>query len=282
MDGPMGTQLQSLGELNPGECAELLNLTDPEVVAAVHGAYVLFGAECLLTNTFQANPYTLARHGHQDFLEDICQTALRLARQEEGNSLVLADVGPIQPPGADAEVADVAALRRVAGALAAADGVLLETWSSPQVLDAAALLGSWPETRHLPVLASLTYRRHPDGRVETGSGHEPEWFARRAKDHGVAVLGVNCGRDMRLTDVAEVVRRYRQETDLPLLARPNAGQPSWIDGRYSYPLDRSERAHEVLSGFRTILDAGATLIGGCCGLTPSHIGLLGVLMGKDG
>src|SRR4051794_23412773 len=94
MDGAMGTELQRAG-MQPGECHELWNLTNPDRVLAVHRAYVEAGAEVLLTNTFQANPAALAKHGLQDKLALICQSGVRLAREAAGaQRIILGDIGP--------------------------------------------------------------------------------------------------------------------------------------------------------------------------------------------
>src|SRR5262245_57518579 len=98
MDGAMGTELLRDG-LQPGECPELWNLTHPERVLTIHRAYVAAGAECLLTNTFQANPLALRRHGLADRLEEIVRAGVELARSAAGpERFVLADIGPFASP----------------------------------------------------------------------------------------------------------------------------------------------------------------------------------------
>jgi 5-methyltetrahydrofolate--homocysteine methyltransferase len=115
----------------------------------------------------------------------------------------------------------------------------------------------------LPVLLSLTYG--PE--LGTQSGHPPEWFAERAGVWGVAALGVNCGREIDMAAMIAVVRRYRGATNLPLFARPNAGTPARQNGRWIYP-----HSPEVMAvRLPELLDAGAMLVGGCCGTTPEHI-----------
>jgi 5-methyltetrahydrofolate--homocysteine methyltransferase len=265
MDGATGTQLQARG-LPPAECGEAWNLTQPDVVQSIHAEYVAAGAECLLTNTFQANPVALARHGLQDHVDSICRAALQLARSAAAGRLVVADVGPIITSGGE-EFRDLDVLRRAVLPLSDADALLLETCSSPRALAAAGQITSWPETSHLPVILSLTYRRHSDGRLTTLSGHDPQWFARRARDHGVSVLGVNCGRDVGLDEIVRVLKEYREETDLPLMARPNAGTPNLVDGRCVYPLTSRQFAERVPD----LVAAGASLVGGCCGTMPEHV-----------
>jgi methionine synthase I (cobalamin-dependent) len=274
MDGAMGTELQRAG-LEAGGCGELWNLDHPGKVHAIHQAYVNVGAECLLTNTFQANPPALTCHGAGSLMERICRSALDLARAAAGpDRLVLADVGPILISPGYTELADPDLLAAVVRPLttptpagATADGLLLETFSTPAILAAV-----WPICQRLsvPVLLSLTYRRMPDGSLQTWSGDPPEVYARMARTAGVAALGVNCGRDIGLEEIGAIVRRYRQVTDLPLFARPNAGTPTRAGERWVYPLT----AGGMASAWPALREAGVTLVGGCCGTTPEHIAAL--------
>jgi methionine synthase I (cobalamin-dependent) len=260
LDGAMGTELFRAG-LRPGECHELWNVTRPEAVRAIHEAYARAGASCLLTNTFQANPAALGRHGLAGRLAELQGAGVALARAAGGpGSFVLGDVGPLVV--ASGEDADPALVRQTVAGLLGADALLLETWSSPQALAAAAAAAGCG----LPVLLSLTYRRGDRG-LETFSGHAPGWFAERARAAGVAALGVNCGRDVGPDELLEVVRRYRERTDLPLLVRPNAGTPAEEGGSWVYPRSPAALAERLPE----LLAAGATLVGGCCGTTPEHV-----------
>src|SRR5947209_1594136 len=129
MDGAMGTQLQRAG-IGPGECYELWNLTHPERVAAIHRAYADAGAVCLLTNTFQANPAALARHGCADRLDAILRAGVALARAAAGpERFVLADVGPVEQP-------HLHVIAEMVRPLCDADGLLIETCSDVETLRA--------------------------------------------------------------------------------------------------------------------------------------------------
>jgi 5-methyltetrahydrofolate--homocysteine methyltransferase len=265
MDGAMGTELLRAG-LPLGAPGEAWNLQRPDAVRSVHKSYVAAGAEVLLTNTFQSHPAALARHGLEARLEEVNAAALRLARAARGR-FVLADVGPFAGPK---ELGDRKALERVLASLEGADGYLFETCSSPAALGAV----QWAFHRSaaadaVPILLSLTYLRSR-GKLVTLSGHGPETYARHAERHGVDALGVNCGRDVGPAEVVEIVRRYRQETGLPLFARPNAGTPVQTEGGWAYPMGPEELASYVPA----LLEAGATMIGGCCGTTPAHVAAL--------
>jgi 5-methyltetrahydrofolate--homocysteine methyltransferase len=83
----------------------------------------------------------------------------------------------------------------------------------------------------------------------------------------MVALGVNCGRDITIDDCAEIICRYRTVTDLPLFARPNAGTPTNVDGQWVYPHTPEQMAAELPK----LLEAGVSMVGGCCGTTPAHI-----------
>jgi 5-methyltetrahydrofolate--homocysteine methyltransferase len=267
MDGAMGTELRRAG-LRDGECGEAWNLTHPERVRAIPQAYADAGAEVLLTNTFQANPTNLARHGRDDRLEVINQAALRLARAVAGRArFVLADVGPILSPDRHTEFADRGQLGHVVLSLDGADAVLFETCSSPQALVAVQYVFHRVVGDDTPLLLSLAYRRTAAGGLTTFSGHPPESYARHAERHGVAALGVNCGRDIRMEDIIEIVRRYRDHTDLPLFARPSAGTPTRVGGQWVY----QQTPEDMTAHLPELLEAGVSMVGGCCGTAPAHI-----------
>jgi 5-methyltetrahydrofolate--homocysteine methyltransferase len=259
MDGAMGTELQRAG-IGQEECYELWNLTHPGKVAAIHQAYRVAGAEVLVSHTFQANPASLARFGLGDRLEDIHQAALAVVGSVAGaGGFVLGDIGPVDRQ-ADAGIA------RMVGSLRAADGLLVETFSDAgllgKVLAVAEDLGESG-----PVLVSFTFLRTAGGSLQTRVGLSPEACAGLARECAVAGLGVNCGRDIGMDEIIEIVRRYRQVTDLPLFARPNAGTPTRVGGRWAYP-----RTPEMMADrLPELLEAGVAMVGGCCGTTPEHI-----------
>jgi methionine synthase I (cobalamin-dependent) len=269
MDGGMGTELQRAG-LQPEECGEHWTLSRPASVRQIHNAYVQAGAECLLANTFQANPINLARFGLRARLDELNAAAIELARSVSSpGGFVIADVGPIMSPNRE-EFGDWHALAQTVRSLASADGLLLETCSTPRALEVAQFIRHRvPDADHIPLLLSLSYQTQ-SGRLTTRSGHSPETFARHAARHGVEVLGVNCGRDIGMHECAEIIRRYRQVTELPLFARPNAGTPCRQGSAWAYPISPQAMAEHLPE----LLEAGITLIGGCCGTTPEHIAAL--------
>jgi 5-methyltetrahydrofolate--homocysteine methyltransferase len=251
-------------------------------VFSIHQRYAAAGATVHLTNTFQSNPLRLAQVGLDHRLEAINRAALQLARQAAPTGFILGDIGPILAPGSGTEFADLDLLGRVLASLRGVDGFLFETCSSPRALDAVSYArgrspllkcragfagGHVSEIEDTPLLLSLAYLRSPSGQLVTISGHGPEVYAEQAARHGVTALGVNCGRDIGMAEVIEVVRRYRAVTDLRLVARPNAGTPVRSSEGWVYPHGPEDMAEQLPE----LLEAGVRMVGGCCGTTPSHL-----------
>ena len=254
MDGAMGTELRRLAHTPSFEYGEAHNLNDPELVRSTHRSYLDAGADVLLTNTFQANPVTLARHGDEYHHHGIWQAAIRLACVDPPLAhYVLADIGPI-----DDLTVDIAA--SVLAECVDVDGILLETWSS---LDDLKKFVDRRSAASLPLLVSFTFHRAKD--LVTIQGISPEHCAREAQRYGAAAIGTNCGKEIGMDDMVEIVRRYRAVCDLPIFVRPNAGTPSKKGLRYP------RTPATMAAGLPALLDAGVAMIGGCCGTTPEHI-----------
>ncbi len=263
----MGTELQRAG-IGEGECYEVWSLKRPDAVSAIHWAYRSAGAECLLTNTFQLIRAT-SRGGSilvQD-AEKLAVAAVSLARAacpEDG--FVIATLGPSLESESFDEPVKRKSLRSLVGSLHGSDALLLETCSSTKTWHAIEFLKdvvAYEMTEHPIVLASFSFRRDESGRLTTITGETPEQFAPLPAD----ALGVNCGRDIGMDEIIEIVRRYRQETDLPLFVRPNAGTPTRVGDRWEYPVTPKRMAERLPD----LLEAGVNMVGGCCGTTPEHI-----------
>jgi 5-methyltetrahydrofolate--homocysteine methyltransferase len=257
MDGGMGTELLHLG-LPAGACRPAAEEWYQANARGILDRYVAAGAACVLTNTFAINPVALAATGLSDYVESICRLAARFADNRTAD-YVLCDVGPFEP-------CDEQAMSRIVRQFSC-DGVLLETCSDlHQVTPTRQAMD-----QHLgpdwPLLVSFTFIHTPTGNVETYAGLSPEAAARQTTDHNVVALGVNCGRDLNMDDIVEIVQRFRTVTDLPLFARPNAGTPTLLDGQWVYPQTPAQMAAKLPS----LLAAGVAMVGGCCGTTPAHI-----------
>ncbi len=263
-DGAMGTLLYSRGvslEAN----FEHLNLVQPQMVQQVHEDYARAGSQLLETNTFGGNALRLQAVGLEHKVRAINLAGARLARQAAGEQrFVAGSVGPlIRPRGETVELPvsqRAAVLREQMEALAegGVDLFMLETFAQLEDLELA--LGIAAELG-LPAVAQMAFIQ--EGR--TRDGVSAEEAARRLALAGATVLGANCGSGPR--ELLQVLKRMAAVSALPLSAFANSGFPQFVDGRYIYLATPEYFA----SMGREMAQAGAVLIGGCCGTTPEHI-----------
>jgi 5-methyltetrahydrofolate--homocysteine methyltransferase len=261
MDGAMGTELQRAG-IGEGECYEVWNLTHPEKIRAIHQAYIFAGARCLLANTFQANRCSLAKHGLQEKLEEINEAGVRIARLAAGvKNFVLGDIGPDQSGFSDEDIGQIVRSLRLA------DGLLLETWPDPSpCLFILKARDQKVIPDGLPILVSFTYRKNSVPGLPR-IVQDPRAMASGHGGFGISALGVNCGRDLDMDDIIHIVKECRAVTDLPIFVRPNAGTPKRVGNHWEYPITPAMMA----DGLPKLLEAGVSMVGGCCGTTPEHI-----------
>jgi len=269
----MGTQLMLAG-LEQGGCGEAWNIDAPDKVLEIQRRYTLAGSDCIITNTFGGCRITLDRHKDGDRVHEINKAAAEIARLAfDGKSgFVLGDIGPfggIMEPYGEVLEDDVAkAFNEQAKALIAggADAIIIETQTALEELslgvDAARAAGA-------PcVIGSMAYDLTHDGETfRTMMGIDPEVAAAFMMDKGVDIVALNCGTGMDMTRALEAVKRYRAVTDLPIMVQPNAGQPRLVDMQVVY----DETPEEMAAGVKPLLEAGANIVGACCGSTPDHI-----------
>lgn len=271
-DGAMGTQLQQAG-LEPGQCGEAWNLDHPDRVLSIQRRYVQAGSDVLLTCTFGASRIMLDRHGEGDRTVDINRAAAAIAREAlGGRGYVLGDIGPfggLMQPYGDIARADVErAFREQSRALVdgGVDGIIIETQTALEELEVAIAAARDAGAR--VVVGSVAFDRMFDqDDVRTMMGVSPEQAAEFMVAHGCDVAGLNCGTGVDVRMAAQVVRRYRQVCDLPVMAQPNAGAPVLEDMQVLYRQSPEEMASELPA----LLAAGPRIVGGCCGSTPAHI-----------
>jgi 5-methyltetrahydrofolate--homocysteine methyltransferase len=272
-DGAMGTQLQQAG-LESGGCGDAWNLDQPDRILAIHRAYVAAGSDCLITNTFGGSRVMLTRYGEADRVAAINEAGARLAREAFGGKpgFVLGDIGPfgglMEPYGEVPRSEVETAFREQALALVAGgvDAIIIETQTSLEELelaiDAARAAGA------PAVIGSLAFDRMVDEwDVRTMMGVSPEQAAEFLTERGADVVALNCGTGVDMAMAAEVVRRYRAVTDLPIMAQPNAGNPELVNFEVVY----RETPEQMAAGVAELVLAGARIVGGCCGSTPEHI-----------
>lgn len=217
----------------------------------------------------------LTRHGHGELVREINRAAVRIAREAFGgggrDGYVLGDIGPLgallEPYGDLSEQKARAALEEQAAALVegGADGIIIETETGLEetglAIDAAKAAGA------RSVVASFAYDLSTDGSFYvTMMGVLPDRAAAFMEERGADVAALNCGTSVDMKAVAAVVRQYRAATALPIMAQPNAGNPVLVHGKVVY----RQTPQEMAAAVPEVLEAGATIVGSCCGSTAEH------------
>jgi len=264
-DGAMGTELYARGVFI-NRCYDELSRSEPELVREVHRAYRRAGAEVLETNTFGANRFQLQSYGLEGEVEEINRSSAALAREVAGDErFVAGSLGPLgvrlEPYGPTSREEARAAFREQAAALAAAgvDLFVCETFSD--LSEVTEAVRGCREAADLPVLAQMTVQ--PSG--ETSYGDDPATVARTLAETGVDAVGLNCSVGPAM--LVEAVREMAAVTELPVSAMPNAGLPKEVQGRKIYMASPDYMASYV----RKLVEAGARIVGGCCGTSPEHV-----------
>src|SRR6202166_3417758 len=266
-DGAMGTLLYAKG-IFINRCYDELNVSQPELIRAVHHDYLQAGAEIVETNTFGANSFRLARHSLGDRVRDINIAGAHVAREaaKSFDVWVAGSIGPlgvrIEPLGKTSFDEARAAFREQVEALVegGVDLLMLETFGYLEELH-QAVLACRDVNPKIPIVAQVTIDE--DGNCLDGA--DPAAFTARLTDWNVDVLGINCS--VGPVAMLDAIERGRAVTSLPLAAQPNAGMPRSVEGRNIYLCSPEYMA----SYTRKFVAAGVQLIGGCCGTTPDHI-----------
>lgn len=271
-DGAMGTELQRLG-LGKGVSPDSWNITNPELVKAVHKAYIDAGAKAILTNTFGSN--SMRVKGEYTVLE-LNQAGAKLARECAGQDvLVFGDIGPtgfedqLPPYGNLSEEKFYSAFKEQAEALATAgvDAIIIETMSN--LAEAVIAVKAVKEKTPLPIICSMSFSRPPSSRPDdfrTPWGDSVTDFIDTITQAGAEVLGSNCG-DL-VEEMPSLAKIMHEITHLPLIFQVNAGRPK-VDDNYRSIYSLSPQAFADIA--IQLVDSGANIIGGCCGTTPEHI-----------
>jgi methionine synthase I (cobalamin-dependent) len=260
-DGAMGTMLFEAG-LQFGDPPEIWNLAHPDVVRGVHRGYLDAGARILLTNTFGGNRFRLGLSGHEDRVDELNRTAAILLRAEVdavgGDALVAGDIGPsgliMAPLGTLEHEEAVAGFAEQAASLVAGgvDCVWIETMSDLGEIT-AAIEGVRAADPSVPIIATMM-------------GVSPEAAAAALDALGVQAFGGNCGNGPdELTPV--IAKMHAARPEARLVAKSNVGMPQLVDGRAVYLADPAVMATCALE----MREAGATVVGACCGSTPAHL-----------
>ena len=269
-DGAMGTVLFAAG-LEQGDPPELWNLKHPERVAQVHQAYIDAGSRIILTNTFGGNRLRLALHNAAEQVPAANKAAAQILRgitdQSGLDILVAGDIGPtgevLAPYGEMAFQDAKQAFKEQAAALieGGVDLIWIETMSDLEEVR-AAFEAAREVSEEVPIVTTMTFDTH--GR--TMMGVTPEKAFETLSGFGAAALGGNCGNGPE--EIIEVVTKMHAiNPDTILVAKANAGIPELVAGKAVYRASPETMANYAVQSYQ----AGARLIGACCGSTPDHI-----------
>jgi len=303
LDGAMGTQLIARG-VEAGRCNDYLNIDSPDTIFEIHRSYFQAGSDAVLTNTFGANKFALARHGFSDKVKEINTAAAKIARRAAGEQkYVLGDIGPsggfLEPLGdlKPEELKDAFAEQAKALLAGGVDGFIIETETA---LDEITIVIEAVKSvcGELPVFASMAFDKVADG-FRTMMGVDVESAVAKIISLRVDAVGFNCGT-LLLDEYVELAEKFISATkalektratsdeDIRLssvearratiYAEPNAGKPQLVDGRAVYKVTPEDFATAI----ERIHSLGVNIIGGCCGTGPEHIGAVVNRLKKQG
>ncbi len=268
-DGAWGTMMQSMG-LEPGECPESWNLKYPERIEAIAKAYIDAGADLVGTNSFGGSRFKLMHYGLQDQVTEINRAAASISRKAAGpDRFVMGSVGPtgkmlIMGDVTEDELYEAFKEQVIALEEGGADAVCIETMTA---LDEGLLaIRAAKENSSLVVIATMTFDKTVTGEFRTMMGVSPEEMTLVYTEAGVDILGTNCGNGMaNMIPIVEAIRRVNP--GIPVLVHANAGLPHYHEGKNVF----DESPGVTASYVPRLLDAGANIVGGCCGTTPETI-----------
>ncbi|MBI1846617.1 MAG: homocysteine S-methyltransferase family protein [Candidatus Rokubacteria bacterium] len=273
-DGGYGTMLFAAGLLN-GACPELWNDTHADVVRGIHRAYFEAGSDIVETNTFGGTRLKLDEYRIGDRTAELNARGVALARAAApARGYVAGSIGPtsrlpaeyaLDAPTTDEEYYETFREQAQAMAEAGVDLFAVETMMFPQ--EAVAAVRACKAVADLPVMATMffQYEEPPNDRDRTMWGESPAEVAKNLLAAGADVVGMNCGRGP--DRAIAIIREMRQVTEAPLVAYPNAGLPITTGDSVTYELGPEEMARD----YPALLDAGASIVGACCGSDPRHV-----------
>ncbi|MCQ2536656.1 MAG: homocysteine S-methyltransferase family protein [Lachnospiraceae bacterium] len=268
LDGATGSNLQKKG-MPAGVCPEKWILENPNAIIELQQDYVKAGSNIVYAPTFTANKIKLEEYGLYDQIEKINHDLVALSKKAvDGKAYVAGDISmtgiQLEPLGEMKfeTLVDIYKEQAEYCVEAGVDLVAVETMMSLNETRAAVF--AIREVCDLPIITTLTF--NPDGRTLYGT--DPETASIVLSSIGVDALGVNCSVGPEA--MAETVKLFAKWTSLPVIAKPNAGMPALRDGKTVYDLTPEDFA----KAGKLLVDAGASILGGCCGSTPEHIGEL--------
>ena len=268
-DGAWGTFLQQKG-LTPGECPEEWNISRASDVFEIAQSYVDAGADMIETNSFGGNYFKLKNYGFEGRVFEINKAAAEISRKAAGTDrFVLGSVGPtgkllMMDEVSEDELYEAFKVQSAALEAGGVDAIMIETMTDLE--EARIAVKAAKENTRCEVFCTMTFDKIIGGEYRTMMGISPTEMAAVLVDAGASVIGANCGNG--IADMIGIVKEIRQvDATIPILIHANAGMPHYCDGATTFPESPDDMAGRV----KEIAEAGANIIGGCCGTTPGHI-----------
>ncbi len=267
-DGAMGTMLQQKG-LKIGENPEIFALKNPEKLMEIHKLYLEAGCNVITTNTFGANGLKLDKLGYT--VEEVVENAVKMARSaiekvdKSKPRYVALDIGPIgemlEPMGTLSfdNAYEVFKRQAIQGEKSGVDLIIIETMMD--LYEAKAAVLAVKENTNLPVFCTMTF----DENERSFTGCMPESMVATIEGLGVDAIGVNCSLGPK--QLLPIVKKICKTATIPVIVQANAGLPDIIDGQAIYNVNKDD----FYEGVQKFIEAGASIIGGCCGTNPSFI-----------
>lgn len=279
LDGGMGTELIRYG-FPQGACPEAWNEEKPEVVKKIHKSYFNAGSDAVLTNSFGGSKIKLSAHNLDDRCYELNYEAAKIANEvKPEGKYVAGSMGPtgkfLEPQGefTEAEFEDAYAEQAKGLSEGKADFLLIET--QYDLREALCALRGARKVSELPVFVTITFNKGPRG-FFTLMGNSVTQCIEELEKENVPAIGTNC--TLNSDEMVELIKIFRENTSLPLIAQANAGKPSLsIDGKVTY----SQDVEDYVRYIPPMIKNGANIIGGCCGTNPDYIKKMAEIIKKN-